>query len=65
MIKVHLNNTQIVVPLTDGMELADIEGTTAKAENVESGYRFVNVDGKLDTGTYTPASYDNADEEEF
>lgn len=65
MIKVHLDNTQILVPLTAGMELTDIAGTTVKAEDVLAGYKFVNSDGVLDTGTYTPTTYDDVDKVAF
>nr|DAG31898.1 MAG TPA: hypothetical protein [Caudoviricetes sp.] len=65
MIKVHLDNTQIIVPLTGSMEIADIEGTTVTPDKVLSGYKFIGTDGELTEGTYTPESYTDFDESAF
>lgn len=61
MVKVHLDNTQIIVQAAPGMELADIAGTTATPDKVLSGYKFVGTDGALNEGTYTQESYADFD----
>lgn len=65
MVKVYLDNTQIIVQTTPWMELADIAGTTVTPDKVLSGYKFIRADGKLAEGTYTPESYTDFDDSAF
>ncbi len=65
MIKIHLDNAQVLVPLTGSMEIADITGTTVTPDKVLSGYKFIGTDGKLTEGTYTPESYTDFDKSAF
>lgn len=56
MIKIHLDNAQVLVPLTGSMEIADITGTTyAKKTDIPSvPVKGVKVDGS--TSKLTPDS---------